>query len=274
MAGMATAQSPSPPPSTPEQVRASISNALKQRFPGTGLDDWVLGYEGLSNAATERVTAIPYNADNATNSADILAIGKKFWDRKFANGKGFSHCFPNAGKRVAVNYPQFDPRTKQVVTLEIALNRCLVLHDEKPFAPGDPAPLGPLTAYLKSLSDGVRLAVRVPPGAARDRFESGHQWFARKLGEKDLACASCHVLEAGKLYGGKGLAPGIGLTVNWPRLMPGGAVHTLHAQFRHCMTRVGAEPFAAGSDEFNNLEYFLSYLSNGAPLRTLATQRP
>ena len=260
-------------PLTPEQERANLIQALQKKLPGTGLAEWVLGYEGVSNVAAEKVTAIPFNADNATNSADILAIGKKFWDRKFANSKTFSHCFPNAGKRVAVNYPQIDAKTKNVITLETAINRCLLLHDEKPLDPADRATLGPLSAYLKSLSDGQRLAVRVTGQTARDKFESGRQLFARRLGPMDAACSSCHVLGAGKLYGDKGLSPAIGLTANWPRLEPGGAVLTLHHQFQRCMTRVGAEPFAVGGDEFNNLEFYLSYLSNGAPLRTLTTQR-
>ncbi|MBL8515001.1 MAG: sulfur oxidation c-type cytochrome SoxA [Betaproteobacteria bacterium] len=257
----------------PEQERAHLQQTLQKKLPGTGLAQWVLGYEGVSSVATEKVTAIPFNDDNATNSADILAIGKKFWDRKFANGKSFAHCFPNAGKRVAVNYPQVDAKSKQVVTLEAAINRCLVLHDEKPLDPGDRATLGPLSAYLKSLSDGQRLAVRVAGQIARDKFESGRLSFTRRMGPMDAACATCHVHHAGKLYGDKGLSPAIGLTANWPRLEPGGAVLTLHNQFQRCMSRVGAEPFAAGGDEFNNLEYYLSYLSNGAPLRTLATQR-
>ncbi len=250
-----------------------MTQALQKRLPGTGMAEWILGYEGVSAVATEKVTAIPFNNDNATNSADILSIGKKLWDRKFANGKSFSNCFPNAGKRVAVNYPQVDAKARQVVTLEMALNRCLVLHDEKPLDPADRVTLGPLSAYLKSLSDGQRLAVRVMGQAARDKFDSGRQLFSRRMGPMDAACSSCHVLNAGKLYGDKGLAPAIGLTANWPRLEPGGAVRTLHLQFQRCMTRVGAEPFAAGGDEFNNLEYYLSYLSNGAPLRTLTTQR-
>jgi sulfur-oxidizing protein SoxA len=261
------------PAPSPEQERTQLQQALQKKLPGTGLAEWVLGYEGVSAVATEKVTAIPFNNDNATNSADILAIGKKFWERKFANGKTFSHCFPNAGKRVAVNYPQLDSKTKQVITLETAINRCLVLHDEKPLDPADRATLGPLSAYLKSLSDGQRLAVRVTGQTARDKFESGRQLFSRRMGTMDAACSSCHVHHAGKLYGDKGLSPAIGLTANWPRLEPGGAVLTLHHQFQRCMTRIGAEPFPAGGDEFNNLEYYLSYLSNGAPLRTLTTQR-
>ncbi|MBL8519151.1 MAG: hypothetical protein JNK75_00635, partial [Betaproteobacteria bacterium] len=175
------------PAITPEQERAHLTQTLQRKLPGTGLAEWVLGFDGVSAVAAEKVTAIPFNNENATNSADILAIGKKFWDRKFANGKSFAHCFPNAGKRVAVNYPQVDAKARHVLTLEAALNRCLVLHDEKPLDPGDRATLGPLSAYLKSLSDGQRLAVRVSGGVARDKFESGRQLFARRMGPMDAA---------------------------------------------------------------------------------------
>jgi L-cysteine S-thiosulfotransferase len=258
---------------TPEQERASLVQALQKKFPGTTAADWAIGYEGLSAVAAERVVAIPFTTDNATNSADVLAIGKKLWEKKFANGKGFASCFPNAGKRVAVNYPQFDSKTKQVVTLEGAINRCLTLHDEKTIDMTDRAQFGPLTAYLRSLSEGQRLAIRVGGADARDRFDSGRRMFSRRMGQQDLACASCHVQQAGKLYGDKGLSAAIGQALNWPRIEPGGAVITLHMQFQRCMRRTGAEAFTQGSDEFNNLEYYLTYLSNGLTLRVLATQR-
>ena len=111
---------------TPDQQRQALIQVLQKRFPGTSPGDWVLGADNPS--AT--VQAIPLIADNATNSADILAIGKKLWDRKFKNGKSLASCFPNAGKRVAATYPQFDPKSRQVVTVDMAINRCLSLHGE------------------------------------------------------------------------------------------------------------------------------------------------
>jgi hypothetical protein len=44
-------------------------------------------------------------------------------------------------------------------------------------------------------------------------------------------------------------------------------------QFQRCMQKSGAEPFALGTEEFNNLEYFLAFVSNGLTLRALAVQR-
>ena len=38
---------------------------------------------------------------------------------------------------------------------------------------------------------------------------------------------------------------------------------TLHERFAGCLNRVRAKPFKAQQDEYKNLEYFLTYMSNG-----------
>lgn len=247
----------------------ALIQVLQNRLPGTRPDDWVHGGANY-NAG---VQAIPLNADNATNTADILAIGKKAWERRFKDGKTFSNCFPNGGRRIAATYPLFEPATKQVVTFEMALNRCLQLHGEPAIAPADAATMGPLSAYARALSDNQRITVRVSSQDARYRYDAGKRLFQKRIGQQNYACASCHVQHAGNVYGAEtgGLAPAVGQAVSWPRLEPGGTIRTLQAQFQRCMKRSGAEPFAEGSDELNNLEYYLAYLSNGLPLRPLAT---
>ena len=250
---------------SPDQQRLALIQALQKRMPGSSPADWVLG---ASSSGTV-VQAIPLNASNATNSADILAIGKKAWERKFKDGKSFANCFPNGGKRVAATYPQFDAKTKQVVTVDMAISRCLALHGESEIT----AASGPLAAYFKSLSDGQRLTVRVGSVPAREKFDSGRSLFQRRIGQRDYACASCHVQNAGGILGEKGLSAVVGQAVTWPRLQPGGSVLTLQAQFQKCMQRSGAEPFLLGSEELNNLEYYHAFLSNGLAMRALAVQR-
>lgn len=257
----------------PEQDRQAIIQSIKQRFPGASPAEWTIGAEGLTATPGEVVTAIPFTAENATNSADILAIGRKTWERKFKNGKSMAACFPNVGKRVAATYPQYDAKSKQVITLEGAINRCLQLHREPEIDFANQAVMGPLSAYLRSLSDGQKLAVRIGTAGARDRYDAGKALFQRRIGQFNYACASCHVQHAGGLYGKSGLSPAVGQAANWPRLEPGGNVRTLQMQFQRCMARGRAEPFALGSDEFNNLEYYLTYLSNGLAMKTLPTQR-
>ena len=253
---------------TPDQQRQTLIQVLQKRIPRSSPNEWVLGAANPSAV----VQAIPLTAENATNSADILAIGKKAWDRKFKDGKSLANCFPNAGKRVASTYPQFDAKTKQVVTVDMAINRCFVLHGEPEIAPTNTAVMGPLNAYFKSLSDGQRLTVRVSSVQAREKFDAGRAMFQRRIGQQDYACASCHVQNAGGILGQQGLSAAVGQAVTWPRIQPGGQVLGLQMQFQRCMQRSGAEPFALGSEELNNLEYYHAFISNGLPTRALAVQ--
>jgi sulfur-oxidizing protein SoxA len=50
-------------------------------------------------------------------------------------------------------------------------------------------------------------------------------------------------------------------------------VGSLHKRFAECNRQVRAEPFAAQSEAYRNLEYFLSYLSNGFELNGPATRK-
>ncbi len=268
---------------TPEQERQELVKVLQARLPGSQPKDWALVADALVPVAGGNVRAIPFNADNATNSADILAIGKKFWDRKFKDGKSLANCFPNGGKRVAATYPQFDAKSKLAITLEMSLNRCLQLHHEAEIELQNSSVMGPLSAYARSLSDGQRIALRVGMPAARDKLDSGKALFSRRIGQHNFACASCHVLNAGSLFAVSEstgqpstlavLSPAIGQATTWPRLVPGGNVRTLQMQYQKCMKRSGAEPFDLGSEELNNLEYYHTFLSNGMPIRVLAVQR-
>ena len=279
VAGAANAQSTQ----TPDQERQALIQALQKRLPGTQPGDWALGADALAPVAGGNVQAIPFNAENATNTADVLAIGRKLWDHKFKDGKSLAQCFPNGGKRVAATYPQYDGKTKLAITLEMAINRCLQLHREPEIEIHNMPVMGPLSAYARSLSDGQLLALRVGVPVAREKLDSGKSLFIRRIGQQNFACASCHVLQAGSTLGAgeKGgqrtsstiLSPAIGQATTWPRLEPGGTVRTLQMQYQQCMKKSGAEPFDLGSEELNNLEYYHTFLSNGLPIRVLAVQR-
>jgi L-cysteine S-thiosulfotransferase len=157
---------------------------------------------------------------------------------------------------------------KRVVTLETAVNQCLKANGETLYDMEDRQTMGAVMAYLRSLADGQKMAVRMP-AAAEERFEEGRRLYFTRLGQRNFACASCHLQAAGKRYGEQLLSPAIGQATHWP-LIRGGQAVTLQARMRECLTLMGAAPFAAGADELNHLEYFLSYLSNGLTLRANA----
>jgi sulfur-oxidizing protein SoxA len=242
----------------PDDVRNGIASAIRERLPAATAQDHALGAAGFD---PERRRA---QEENAGAGATAVAAGKALFTRKFKNGKTLSGCFPNGGRRVAAAYPQFDPRIKRVITLEMAINQCLKAHGEALYDHADAKTMGVVMAYLRSLSDGQKIAIRVP-AAAEERFEQGRRLYYTRLGQRNYACASCHVANAGKRFDDVAISPPIGQATHWPVIRKGEPV-TLQERFRECLELMGAAPFPAGSDELNNLEYFLTYLSNGLPM--------
>jgi L-cysteine S-thiosulfotransferase len=204
----------------------------------------------------------------ADDAKPVIARGAALWKKRFKDGKSLAGCFPNGGRRVAAAYPQYHPKLKLVFTLEMAVNQCLKAHHEPLLDYTDAASMGAITAYARSLAEGSRIAVRVP-AAAEAHFEQGRRLYFSRLGQRNFACASCHVQGAGKRYADVPLSPAVGEATSWPYIRGGEAV-TLQAQIRQCLERMGAAPFPAGSEELNDLEYFLTYLSNALPIHANA----
>jgi sulfur-oxidizing protein SoxA len=245
-----------------DSVRSEIRARLKAQLPSLSAADYALGASAFD--AEYRAKA---DAEGAAAGV-VVDSGKKLWTRKFGNGKTLAACFPNGGRRIAASYPQYDPRLKRVVTLEMAVNQCLKSNREPLYELADADTMGAVIAYLRSLSDGQKINVRVPP-AAEGRFEEGRRLYFTRAGQRNFACASCHIQSAGKRYAEAPLSPVIGQATHWPVIRDGHAI-TLQARIRECLELMGAAPYAAGSDELNHLEYFLSYLSNGLPLKANA----
>ena len=243
----------------PEDVRNQLAARLKRELPDTPPADYVLGSGAFDAELRARNDSVPESA------ARIVDSGKRIWERKFKNGRSLAACFPNGGRRVAGAYPQYDARLKRVVTLEMAINQCLKNHNEPLLDHDSAATMGAVTAHLRSLSNGQRMAVRVPAGA-QERFDQGRRLYFTRMGQRNYACASCHVQGAGKRFGDTPLSPAIGQASHWP-VIRGEAPVTLHMRMRECLELMGAAPFPAGSEELNQIEYFLSYLSNGLPLK-------
>jgi L-cysteine S-thiosulfotransferase len=246
----------------PEDARNEMAAALKRQLPELAAQDYALGAAALDPAMRRAFE------ENAAAGEPVIAAGKALWTRKFKNGRTLAGCFPNGGRRVAAVYPQFDPRLKRVITLEMAINQCLKAHGEALYDHGDAATMGAVTAYLRSLSNGQKVTVRVPP-AAEERFEQGRRLYYSRMGQRNFACASCHVQGAGKRYEDTPLSPAIGQATHWPVIRKGAPI-TLQERMRECLELMGAAPFPAGSDELNTLEYFLTYLSNGHTMQANA----
>ena len=249
---------------TPVQDRQNLVNYFTGKFPAIPLDKYVYG-----SLAFDPDSMAQYNSimDFPPFGAAIDQAGQ-MWSQPFRNGKTYAGCFSDGGKNVAGNYPYFDERSNKVVTFEIAINACRTANGERAYVYGDPATMGKLTAYARTLSDGMLMNVKVDGPAAQAAFDAGKKIFYARRGQLGFSCASCHVMEAGARYRSEILSPVLGQAVHWP-VFRGGDENpvTLQARFAGCDKMLRAQPFAIGGTEYNNLEYFYSYISNGLPLK-------
>ncbi|HQZ45721.1 MAG TPA: sulfur oxidation c-type cytochrome SoxA [Usitatibacteraceae bacterium] len=243
-------------------MRIEIVARIREQFPSLTPAELASG----SAAFDADRQALAAGNTPAPGAAEAIQAGKRIWNRKFANGRSLAGCFPNGGKRIAAVYPQYDRRVKRVLSLETAVNQCLKTHGEPLLDAGDPDGMGVVLAYLRSLSEGRKISVRVSSPQAEERFEEGRRLYFTRMGQRNFACASCHVNHAGRFLGDTAIPAPVGAAAQWPQLRDGRAL-TLQMRVRECLERMGAAPFPAGSDELAHLEYFLSYLSNGIPIR-------
>ena len=205
---------------------------------------------------------------HAGEVAAVIEAGRKLWTTRFRNGRTLASCFPNGGRRIAATYPLYDTRVKAIVTIEMAINQCRKTHNEPLFDATDPATMGVVVAYVRSLANGQKIAVRVP-AAAQAKLDQGKRLYATRMGQRNYACASCHVQGAGKRFEDSVLSAAASQAPAWP-IIRNASVVTAQARMRECLERMGAAPFAAGSDELNHLEYYLTSLSNGMPVKANA----
>lgn len=248
---------------TPEQDRQAFIKLYTQKYPNIKVDDYVYGalaFDADSRAQYDSIMEFPpYES--------VVDQGRKQWETAFKNGKRYADCFPNGGKQIAGTYPQFDETRGKVITLQDALNDCRVANGEEAFKHNDMKTMGTLTAYMRTLSDGMLMNVKVEGPKAMAAYEDGKKTFFSRKGQLNFACASCHVQNAGTRLRSELISPAVGHAVHWPVFRAGDTLVTLQQRYEGCYKQVRAVPPPQGGEVFNNLEYFHSSLSNGLPLK-------
>jgi len=197
---------------------------------------------------------------------DAIDEGKELYAKKFANGKSFKECFPEPA--IAGEYPKFDNKKNEVVTLTTEINRCLKDNNEKPWNVSK-GKLAKLEAYFASVSKekGKKINIKIDSKEAAEAYERGKKEYYTQRGYLNLSCANCHVQGAGKRVRNEYLSPLFGQTTHFPvyRLKWEG-LGTLERRLKGCEKDTGQNPHKPGSKWQNEMIYFMSYMSNGLPV--------
>lgn len=255
----------------PEADRLALVNYYEQRFPDVEIQEFANGLYAFDENAREQWIEMedfpPYEI--------AIEEGEEYFNTPFANGQSYADCFENGGIGIRQNYPWFDSALGEVITLELAINRCREANAEEalPYLEGE---LVAISAYISSTSRGNTIDVQIPGDDPRAMvaYEAGKQFYYTRRGQLNFACSSCHAQSAGLSLRADSLSSALGQATHWPVYRSKwGDVGTIHKRFRECNEQVRARPFEAQSEEFRNLEYFLSYMSNGLELNGPASRR-
>jgi sulfur-oxidizing protein SoxA len=252
------AQSPNP-----QADLKAFQKYFTDKFPKVKLEDFVNGPysmdEGLYKQWKEKEEFPPYEF--------ALDAGKELLNKPFKNGKSFADCFPNKGIGIRQNYPYFDEKQGKVITLELAVNQCLESNGEKPFS-YTKDDMASVTAYMAFTSRGKPFDIKIPNDPrALEAYENGKRYFYTRRGQLNFSCATCHVQSPGDHIRAEVLAPALGILNAMPIYRSEwGGMGTTSRRFTSCNSQVRAVPLKPQDDEYRDLEYYLSYVSNGLPI--------
>ncbi|PDT82285.1 sulfur oxidation c-type cytochrome SoxA [Bradyrhizobium sp. Y36] len=241
----------------------AFRNFFFQKFPDVKHEDFVNGPYSMNadmkRQWQEKEEFPPYEF--------ALDAGKEMFATPFKNGKTYADCFPNGGIGIRQDYPQFDAKEGKVVTLELALNRCREANGEAPYSYVKDE-MASLTAYMAFTSRGKLMDIKIPDDPrALAAFENGKRYFYTRRGQMNFSCASCHVQSPGERIRAEILAPALGILNAMPIYRSEwSGMGTISRRFVTCNSQTRAVPLEPQSDEYRDVEYFLSYVANGLPI--------
>lgn len=235
----------------------SDKNELKTNYiKGLKKDQFANGTYAYAKAQREQYLEIidmpPYD--------DNIDAGEELYN----DTKGLKQCFPEPIE-AAVNYPKFDDKKGEVITLSVAINDCLKQNGQKPWKMTK-GKMADLEAYFASSARDEEkvINVKIQSKAAQEAYEAGKKYYYSQRGYLKLSCATCHVQGAGQKVRSEYMSSLLGHTTHFPvyRLKWEG-LGTLERRVKGCIKDEGQKPPKLDSNDMKNLIYFISYMSNG-----------
>jgi sulfur-oxidizing protein SoxA len=234
-----------------------------KKFPNVPLNDFVNGPYSMDADLRKQWEAI----DDFPPYDFAVDRGKEMFATPFKNGKTYGDCFENKGIGIRQNYPYFDTGGGEVITLELALNRCRQANGEEPYSYVKDE-MASLTAYMAFTSRGKPFDIKIPNDPrALAAYQNGEKYFYARRGQLNFSCASCHVQNPGNHIRTEVLAPALGILAAMPIYRSEwGGMGTISRRFVTCNSQVRGVPIQPQDEDYRDVEYYLSYMANGLPI--------
>ena len=180
-----------------------------------------------------------------------------------SEGKSCADCHGASEEMAGVRpvYPKWNEEAGEVRTMEMQINDCRENRmgaEPWKYTSGD---MVDMTALISSVSRGMPVDVATD-GPAQSTWEKGKELYYTRFGQLELACASCHEANNGRMIRADHLSQG---QINgFPVYrLKNTKLNAVHSRFKGCVRDTRAETFEAGSPEFIALELYVASRGNG-----------
>lgn len=213
----------------------------------------------------------PYD-DTLHGGHDAQDRGAELYKQLNAKGE-FAACMgakKGELKGLRLTYPRFDKDMGGIIGMEAKIEACADKQGMK-LVNGSYDNTA-VSVYITAFSNGMPIKIDVTREPMKSAFERGKKLFHTKAGWTNFSCATCHVSLVGKGLRGQIPTTHYGDIGHWPTWRTKDELQSLHVRFTECNRNAGVQPLKIGSPEYNDIEVFMTALSNGAPV-TAPSQR-
>ena len=202
-----------------------------------------------------------------------VSEGETLWSTPMGKaGQSCASCHQGATMRgVATHYPAYSSEVGRVISMEQRINYELTTRMQANPLAYESEQLLAFTAYIYNQSKGMPQDVAID-GPAADSFARGKAFFYQRRGQLNLACSNCHEQHVGDHLRAESISQGQvnGMPIYRALWQTMGSVDRM---FAWCNEAVRAEAYAAGSQEYVDLELFERWRGQGLPIETPGVRR-
>lgn len=243
----------------------SIAGEIKEYTPNVSPEEYEKRYNKAFGEFTKKM------AEEGNPADMLLDDGKELFHKvDGTQGKSCASCHGQNGEKLkgaATTYPKYDHNLKGIKTFAMQINMCREKHmGAKPLKYDSPEQLA-LEIYTKSLSNGMPINVSID-GPARPFFEAGKKFYYTRIGQWNFSCALCHVKYAGHMLRVNLLSVNRYHADHWPSYrLEWAGTGSLQKRIQGCVKNMRAKTSDLHSEEYRNVELYLTYQSNGLPIQ-------
>ena len=231
--------------------------------PAEGISNLEMAYDGWRFRADETQAV---QADDFENPGMIFVEqALDNWNKvEGTEGKSCASCHGAPEESmvgVRATYPKWDESMGKVATIEMEINNCRTTRMGAEPWKYTGGKMTAMNALISVQSRGMPVNVAID-GPAKASWEHGKEMYYTRTGQLELSCASCHEQHYGDKIRAEYLSQG---QINgFPAYrLKNGKLNSIHARFKGCVRDTRAETYKPGSQDFVDLELYVSSRGNG-----------